>query len=88
MGDVKLKDSLGCSDHDMVEFKIHGAARKIHGKLSALDFRKADFGLFRDLMGQVPWEVALEGRGAQESWSIFKEHLLQAQQRCIPMKNK
>ncbi|MCQ4021238.1 hypothetical protein FK520_26920, partial [Klebsiella pneumoniae] len=72
----------------MVEFKIHGAARKLHGKLSALDFRKADFGLFRDLMGQVPWEAALEGRGAQESWSIFKEHLLQAQQRCIPMKNK
>ena len=85
---MKLKDSLGSSDHNAVEFKIHGAARKLHGKLSALDFKKADFGLFRDLMGKVPWEAALEGRGAQESWSTFKEHLLQAQQRCIPMKNK
>ncbi|KFV15589.1 hypothetical protein N340_14112, partial [Tauraco erythrolophus] len=53
-----------------------------------LDFKKADFGLFKDLMGKVPWEAALEGQGAQESWSTFKEHLLQAQQRCIPMKNK
>ncbi|MCQ4021281.1 hypothetical protein FK520_27165, partial [Klebsiella pneumoniae] len=27
VGDMKLKDSLGCSDHDTVEFKTHGAAR-------------------------------------------------------------
>jgi len=29
---------------------------------------------------------ALEGRGAQESWLIFKDHLLQAQEQCIPTK--
>ncbi|PKU35024.1 hypothetical protein llap_14673 [Limosa lapponica baueri] len=28
----------------------------------------------------------LEGREAQESWLIFKDHLLQAQERCIPRK--
>jgi len=32
--------------------------------------------------------ASLEGRGAQESWSIFKDHLLQAQERCIPTKRK
>jgi len=37
------------------------------------------FGLFRDLLGRVPWYKALEGRGAQESWLKFKNHLLQAQ---------
>ncbi|KFV97213.1 hypothetical protein N327_03267, partial [Fulmarus glacialis] len=59
-----------------------------HGKLTTLDFRRADFGLFRDLFGRVPWDKALEGRGAQESWLIFKDHLLQAQERCIPTKRK
>ncbi|KFQ76045.1 hypothetical protein N337_12204, partial [Phoenicopterus ruber ruber] len=54
----------------------------------SLDFRRADFGLFRDLLGRVPWDKALEGRGAQESWLIFKDHLLQAQERCIPTKRK
>ncbi|KFV20393.1 hypothetical protein N340_12155, partial [Tauraco erythrolophus] len=53
-----------------------------------LDFRRADFGFFRDLLARVPWDEALERRGAQESWLIFKDHLLQAQERCIPTKRK
>ena len=65
---VKLKGSLGCSDHEMVEFKILRAARTAHSKCVTLDFRRADFGLFRDPFGRVPWDKALEGRGAQESW--------------------
>ncbi|GAB0184043.1 hypothetical protein GRJ2_000869600 [Grus japonensis] len=84
----KLKGSLGCSDHEMVEFKILRTARRVHSKLTTLDFRRADFGLFRDLLGRIPWDKALEGRGAQDSWLIFKGHLLQAQERCIPTKRK
>ncbi|KFO08151.1 hypothetical protein N312_12568, partial [Balearica regulorum gibbericeps] len=53
-----------------------------------LDFRRADFGLFRDLLGRVPWDKALEGRGAQDSWVIFKGNLLQAQEQGIPTKRK
>jgi len=47
VGNVKLKGSLGCSDHEMVEFKILWAARKVHSKLTTLNFRRADFGLFQ-----------------------------------------
>ncbi|GAB0205044.1 mitochondrial enolase superfamily member 1 [Grus japonensis] len=72
VGNVKLKDSLGCSDHEMVEFKILRAARTAHSKLTSLDFRRADFGLFRDLLGRVPWDKVLEGREAQDSWLVFK----------------
>ncbi|KFV18118.1 hypothetical protein N340_13754, partial [Tauraco erythrolophus] len=53
-----------------------------------LGFRRADIGLFRDLLGRAPRDEALEGRGAQESWLIFKDHLLQAQEWCIPTKKK
>ncbi|GAB0176082.1 hypothetical protein GRJ2_000073400 [Grus japonensis] len=88
VGNVKLKGSLGCSNHEMVEFKILRAARRAHSKLTTLDFRRADFGLFRDLLGRIPWDKALEGRGAQESWMGFKGQLLQAQERCIPTKRK
>ncbi|GAB0202682.1 mitochondrial enolase superfamily member 1 [Grus japonensis] len=88
VGDVKLKGSLGCSDHEMVEFKILRAARRALSKLTTLDFRRADFGLFRDLLARIPWDKALEGRGAQDSWLIFQGHLLQAQERCIPTKRK
>ncbi|GAB0188331.1 hypothetical protein GRJ2_001298400 [Grus japonensis] len=85
VGNVKLTGSLGCSDHEMVDFKILTAVRRTHNKLATLDFRRAAFGLFRDLLGKVPWDKALEGRGAQESWLVFKGHLLQA---LIPTKRK
>ncbi|GAB0177964.1 hypothetical protein GRJ2_000261700 [Grus japonensis] len=88
VGDVKLKGSLGCSDHEMVEFWILRAARRACSKLATLDFSRADFGPFRDLLGRIPWDKALEGRGAQDSWLIFKGHLLQAQEQCIPTKRK
>jgi len=80
VGDVKLKGSLGCSDKKMVDFKILRAPRRAHSKLTSLDFRRPDFGLFRDLLGRVPWHKALEAKGAQESWVIFKDHLLQPQE--------
>ena len=80
VGNVKLQGSLGCSDHEIVEFKIVRAARRMHSKLTTLDFRRADFGLFSNLLGRVAWDTALEGRGAQESWLIFKDHIFQAQE--------
>ncbi|GAB0190424.1 hypothetical protein GRJ2_001507700 [Grus japonensis] len=106
VGDIKLKGSLGYSDHEMVEFRILRAARRACSKLTTLefrilraarracsklttlDFRRADFCLFRDLLGRIPWDKALEGTGAQDGWLIFKGHLLQAQERCIPTKRK
>ncbi|GAB0185586.1 nucleoside diphosphate kinase 6 [Grus japonensis] len=52
---VKLKGSLGCSDHEIVKFNIHRGARRVHSKLTTLDFSRADFGLFKE-------DKALEGR--------------------------
>ncbi|GAB0181349.1 hypothetical protein GRJ2_000600200 [Grus japonensis] len=77
VGNVKLKGSLGCSDHEMVEFKILRAVRRAHSKLTALDFRRADFALFRDLLGRVPWDkadnVCLQPRKSTVSWAASKE---------------
>ncbi|KFP07547.1 hypothetical protein N300_15283, partial [Calypte anna] len=53
-----------------------------------LDFKRANFGLFKDLLGRVEWDKNMDGKGAQEIWSIFKDHLLHAQDQCVPMKRK
>ncbi|GAB0204724.1 highly reducing polyketide synthase PKS6 [Grus japonensis] len=76
VGNVKLKGSLGCRDHEMVEFKILRAARRVRSKLTTPDFKRADFGLFRDLLGRVAWDKALEGRGAQESWHMEHKEVI------------
>ncbi|GAB0207732.1 hypothetical protein GRJ2_003238900 [Grus japonensis] len=86
--DVRVGGSLGCRDHEMVESRIlHGRSRAV-SRITTPDFRRANFGLFKDLLGRIPWVRALEGKGVQESWSVFKHHFLRAQDRCIPKRKK
>ncbi|GAB0180024.1 hypothetical protein GRJ2_000467700 [Grus japonensis] len=84
MGEVAIGGHLGHSDHEVVEFKIFGDRRKTATKTSTLDMRRADFRLLRELVSQVPWETALEGIGVHQCWSLFKGHLLRAQEQVIP----
>lgn len=76
VGNVKLKWRLGCSGHGMVELQIPEEMSVAYISLSAPDFRRADLGLFRELLARVLWDGDLEGRGAQE----IKDCLLQAQE--------
>ena len=46
-----------------MEFKVLRALKKLCSKLATLYFTKADFELFKELLGRVMWEEALEGRG-------------------------
>lgn len=55
-GDVMVGGCLGHSDHKIIEFLIFGEARKAVSRTATLDFQKADFGPFRDLVARVPWD--------------------------------
>jgi len=84
--DVKVEGSLGCNDHEIVEFRIlHGGSRAIR-RITTLDFMRANFGLFQDLLEGIP--RPLEGRGVQERWLLFKPHFLYGQDSYIPMSKK
>ena len=54
--DVKAGDRLSCSDHDIVEFRIPCGGSRAISRIKTLDFRKANFGLFKptrkNTMGQ------------------------------------
>ncbi|KAK4816775.1 hypothetical protein QYF61_022887 [Mycteria americana] len=81
---VMVGGCLGQSDHEMTEFLIHGEVVRGVSKTATLDFRRADFVLFRRLVERVPWEAALMGKGVQEGWTFFKEEVLKAQERAVP----
>ncbi|CAM4692336.1 unnamed protein product [Lepidochelys kempii] len=72
----------------MVEFRILRQGRKESSRIRTLDFRKADFDSLRELMGRIPWENNMRGKGVQESWLYFKESLLRLQGQTIPMCRK
>lgn len=71
-----------------MEFRILRGARRLNSKLTTLAFRRADFVLFKWLLGSVPWDMALKARESQETWLLFKDRLLQAQQQTIPNEQK
>ena len=54
----------------------------------AFHFWRADFKLFRDLLWTIPWDVAKKRKAVQESWLIFKDHLLQTQETSISTRRK
>ncbi|KFP01038.1 hypothetical protein N300_09760, partial [Calypte anna] len=56
--------------------------------IRTLDFHRANFGLLNQLLREIPWDRVLEDKGAQDSWSIFKDHYLQAQDQSVPMVRK
>jgi len=62
--DVKVG---GSSDHEMVEFRILCGGSRALSRLKTLDFRRDNFGLFKELVGGIPWAKALEGRGSKRA---------------------
>lgn len=50
-----------------------------------MDFRKAIFEVFKDLLGSILWVRALEDKGAQESWLTFKHNFFHAQDQYVPV---
>lgn len=63
----------------IVKFKILRGI-KINNRITSLNFRKADLGHFICSL-----EAALESRGVQKSWLVFK---VEAQELFIPMYRK
>ena len=51
--DVKAGGSLGCSDHEMVEFRILRGGSRAISRIKTLDLRRADFGLVKELLGGI-----------------------------------
>lgn len=74
-GDVMISGCLGHSDSAVVECKSFSVMRKKDSTIAILDFKKANFKLFRELFRRVPWESYFESLGVHECWSVFKNHL-------------
>ena len=61
---VKGDGSLSCRDHEMVEFRISCGRNRVLSRTASLDFSRANFGLFKHLLGEIPWDKVLEEKGA------------------------
>lgn len=57
--------------------------RKIISRIATTVFRRADFDIFKDLLGGIPWAVELEDKGAKESLLTLKHHFFQVRDQYI-----
>jgi len=85
VGDVVVGGRLGLSNHEMIEFSVLGEIKRGASKTTTMDFRRADFGLFRTLVERIPWEGFLKGKGVQAGWTFFKEVVLKAHEQATPI---
>ncbi|KAM9250266.1 kinesin-like protein KIF18B [Cariama cristata] len=85
VGDVAVGGRLGQSEHDAIKVLILGEVRRGAIKTAPLDFCRADFGLFRPLVGRVPWEPVVKGKEVQEGWAFFEEVILKAEEQAVPV---
>lgn len=74
VGDVIINGNLGYSNHKTNEQRM----KKVSSRVQPLGFKRAYFSLFRKLVGGIVWKSSLKGKGAQESWQVFKASLLQS----------
>jgi len=88
IGGIKIGGSLGCSDHALVEFTVLRDMGKARRVLRTINFRKANFQLFKELFRRTPWEKVLRDREAEQSWQTFKDAFSGAQELSVPICNK
>lgn len=84
--DVKVRAGLSYTNHELVELRILRTENIAYSKMTMLDFRRANFGFFRDLLGRTQRISSWIEHGY--SWLIFKDNLLQTQEWSFPMSRK
>ena len=53
IGDIRIGGCLVCCDYAMVEFTLSRDIRQAKSKIRKLNFRKANFQLFRELVNRT-----------------------------------
>ena len=53
-----------------------------------LNFGRASFGLFKELLDEISWETVLRDKEVEESWLLFKDAFLRAQELSIPQNKR
>ncbi|KFZ51573.1 hypothetical protein N338_04103, partial [Podiceps cristatus] len=56
--------------------------------IRTLNFKRANFRRFKELLAEISWEVVLRDRNAEEGWLLFKDAFLRAQELSVPLKKK
>jgi len=78
--DIRIEGCLVCRERAVAEFKLLRDTKQAKSKIRMLNFREANFQLFRESANRSPWQLVFKDQGVEQSWQIFKEAFLRAQE--------
>ena len=84
IGDTKIGGSLGCSDHALAEYTVLRHMGQAKSKVRTLNFRKANFQLFKESVSRTPWEMVFRDKDAEQSLQIFNYTFHRTQEFIVP----
>ena len=85
---VKIKESLGSSDHSQIHFNINIKSDKTKVKQWRRDFRKGNYKEIRKKLALIDWNDKMKNKTATECWNILREELDRAIDSYVPIKSK
>jgi len=65
-------------------FAVLRGMGKARSTVRTLNFRKANFQLFKELVSRTPWEMVLRDRGTEQRWQIFEDAFHRTQELSVP----
>lgn len=79
---IKTRSSLGYNNHALVEFVISWQ------RVRTLNFRIANFKLFKKLFYEISWETVLRDKEMDQSQLLLNNDLLRAQELFVHQNKK
>lgn len=73
VGNLMVGSCLGHSDYKMIRALFTVRSREVARKTTVLNFYRADFELFRTMVGRIPWETVLKGKRVPGSLDTAEE---------------
>jgi len=70
--DVKTGNTVSCSNHALVEFTVLRDMGKARSVVKTLNFRKANFQLFKELVSRTSGELVLRDTGQNRAGRCIK----------------
>jgi len=74
---------LGCNDYGLVEFMTLRNTGLANSRVRVLNFKRTKFQRFKELLNEILWETVLRDIGIEQSWQLFKDIFLRAQELSV-----
>lgn len=84
--DIRFGGSPNCSDPALEEFTLLREMGQEKYEVRTLNFKKAKFQLFREIINRITCVTVLRNKGVEQNWQIFKEVFHKEQELAISRK--